>query len=296
MAVTLTAHGGGAWTSTLYEGNKGYGILIEEDDDGSASSQLADSVVEANGFCGFRVEDSCFTPPAFSWPSKENASSVAADALLSSNKDPKLNGQRLDACSRCRCEQEGNGTVVDCTDDGDGRPPNFGTDFFARLPANTSRLLMASTNLVQIDWRTLEAASDSLEILDLSGNPRLENAFPNNRPIVTVNGNTGHYGVNNLRFNEDTSMIAGGHPTWWSTDRRFFFFWCKEVEAYMFTQSHEWLRASQGGCYGFMISVDKYPAMTRHDFWNSKWRYVVGISKNSIAQNLNITWEGKVLL
>lgn len=294
MAVTLTVYGGG--TSTLYEGNKGYGILIEEDDDGSASSQLADSVVEANGFCGFRVEDSCFTPPAFDWPSKVNASSVAADALLSSNKDPKLNGQRLDACSRCRCEEEGNGTVVDCTDDGDGRPPNFGTDFFARLPANTSRLLMASTNLVQIDWRTLEAASDSLEILDLSGNPRLENAFPNNRPIVTVNGNTGFYGVNNLRFNEDTSMIAGGHPTWWSTGRRFFFFWCKEFETYVFTQSQEWLRASQGGCYGFMDSVNKYPAMTRHDFWNSKWRYVVGISKNSIAQNLNITWEGKVLL
>lgn len=99
-----------------------------------------------------------------------------------------FNGQGTDACSRCKCSRTGlaNDTItIDCrannaaTTESGSSQRNFGSDFFASMPANVSSLLMPSAGMTWINWDMLHAVGHStLEVLDLSSNPSLANPFP----------------------------------------------------------------------------------------------------------------------
>jgi serine/threonine protein kinase len=104
--------------------------------------------------------------------------------------------------------------IVDCTEATTGRVPNFGSDFFSSLPTNTIKLLIPNAELTWIDWEMLAAAAnDTLQVLDVSGNPALTNPFPAPAAKLSFPSlETLNYRGTNLATLEPTSvqMLCGG--------------------------------------------------------------------------------------
>jgi hypothetical protein len=181
-------------------GNKGFGILIKDVAANEVNVPDYKSRVGDNGFCGMRIELDC----------RESSH------LSTHSHVPNMpNQQRLAGCDRCRCTMidaavDGGSptTKVDCSDDGGAHPPNFGSEFIASLPTNTSTLLIPRANVAHIDWDVLAVASNTLIVLDLSDNPFLDNTFPSDSSIRFPNLKTLNLKGTNLKHLRNTSIRA----------------------------------------------------------------------------------------
>lgn len=203
-------------------GNQGYGLLLDE-----KVHRFDFSRVGSSGNCGVRIGNECIAggmmdyrplsetqcnplgtsnvfknvvkPDDFDRSKSQfgSGSSMNDDDIPHHHYPPSYevshagwNGQRTDACGRCKCTgmperddvetSSSTKVVVDCSADNEsGRSSNFGADFFSSIPTNIVSLAIPSANLVWMDWKMLFAAAQhTLEVLDLSGNPTLLNPFP----------------------------------------------------------------------------------------------------------------------
>ena len=135
---------------------------------------------------------------------------------------------------------------------------------------------MPSTKLTRVDWAILATAKDTLEVLDLSGNPALLNPFPNNDQSVIET----HYNPKLRRnvtttFVEDTLMLQQGHSTWWNADRSWYILRCTIIDlgyTYVVAASYRWEK-NTNDCHGNFRTEMNVP----REFWlNQNWVNMVG--------------------
>ena len=103
-------------------------------------------------------------------------------------EDDPTNRWNTQACGVCDCTDiagEAGGVQVDCT------RSDLGADFPTSFPANTTHIIMPHNQLELLDWAALRGVASTLQVLDMSNNPRLDtvpdfDAIPSQPPFPVL--------------------------------------------------------------------------------------------------------------